>query len=179
MFFKSSFIRFKSISFILAFFLFNVCRISAQNENNSAFIQSKKAFNFHEIPLIFDVNYSITDKSLLTGGIELCLNSESYNKLFLGIGYGITNSYNGNYYGLPDIHLSYNTQYLLFLKGGASTKHAYVVSGLTLFNMIDLGLGYSHPFSENKVPEIKGFTISTTFRFTNKPKKIYTQMKIM
>ncbi|WP_433835015.1 hypothetical protein [Flavobacterium anhuiense] len=179
MFFNSSIIHFKSISLILAFFLFNVCRIAAQNEGNSTFTPSKKNFNFQELPFVFDLNYSIADKSLLTGGIELCLNSASYNKLFLGLGYGITNSYNGNYYGLPDIHLSYNTQYLLFVKGGTSTKHAYIVSGLTLFNMIDLGFGYSHPFSENKIPEIKGFTINTTFRFTNKPKKIYTQMKIM
>jgi hypothetical protein len=179
MLFNFSITHFKKISFILTFFIFNVCRISAQNENNSAFIPPKETFNFYETPLIFDVNYSIADKSLLTGGIELCLNSENYNKLFFGIGYGITNSYDGNYYGLPDIHLSYNTQYLLFLKGGVSTKHAYLVSGLTLFNMIDLGFGYSHPFSENKIPEIKGFTLNTTFRFTNKPKKIYTQMKIM
>lgn len=143
---------------------------------DSAFLSPKKTLDF---PLIFDLNYSTANKSLFSAGVELCLNPDSYNKFFLGAGYGITNSYNGNYFGLPDFHLSYNTQYLLFLKGGASTKHAYIVSGLTLFNMMDLGFGYSKPFSDNKIPEIKGFTINITFRLTTKPKKIYTQMKMM
>lgn len=146
---------------------------------DSQFFGPKKSLTFNEFPLIFDLNYSLADKSLLTAGIEFCLDCKKDNKLFLGVGYGITNSYNGNYYGLPDLHLSYNTQYLLFFKGGASTKHAYAVSGLTLFNLIDLGFGYSQPFSQNKIPEIKGFTINTTFRFTSQPKKVYTQMRII
>lgn len=128
--------------------------------------------------LILYLNYSIADKSLFTGGLEFCLDCEEYkNKLFLGLGYGITNRYNGQYYGLPDIHLSYNTEYLLFIKAGSSNKNAYALGGLTLLNMIDLGLGYSFPYNKEKIPTYEGFTASLTFRIT-KNKKAYTRVFI-
>lgn len=128
--------------------------------------------------LIFNLNYSIADKSLLTGGLEFCLNCKDKNKLFLGAGYGITNSYNGKYYGLPDVHLSYNTEYLLFLKVGSSSKNAYAMGGFTLFNRMDLGFGYSFPYNKEKIPAYQGFTTSLTFRIT-KNKDVYTKLNII
>ncbi|MFH6965482.1 hypothetical protein [Flavobacterium sp. FlaQc-28] len=128
--------------------------------------------------LIFNLNYSIADKSLLTTGLEFCLDCKNKNKLFLGAGYGITNSYNGKYYGLPDVHLSYNTEYLLFLKAGSSSKNAYAMGGFTLFNRIDLGLGYSFPYNKEKKPTFQGFTTSLTFRIT-KNKEVYTKLNII
>ncbi len=134
-------------------------------------------FKFPEWP-IFYLNYSIADKSILTTGLEFCLECRDKNKLFFGAGYGITNSYNGKYYGLPDIHLSYNTENFLFVKAGSSSKNAYVVSGLTLLNSIDLGFGYSFPYNKEKIPTYQGFTTSITFRIS-KNKNVYTDLKIM
>jgi hypothetical protein len=128
-------------------------------------------------PILY-VNYSIANKSLLTGGLEFCLDCKNKNKFFLGAGYGITNSYDGNYYGLPDMHLSYNTKNLLFLKAGSSSKNAYAVGGLTVFNMIDLGLGYSFPYNKEKIPTFEGFTASISFRIT-KNKDVYTKLNII
>lgn len=156
------------------------------DENNGAI--DTREFNFKENyntpkfgipnwPILY-LNYSIADKSLFTAGLEFCLDCKDKNKLFLGAGYGITNSYNGKYYGLPNIHLSYNTEYLVFLKAGSSSKSAYTMTGLTLFNMIDLGIGYSFPYNKEKIPTYKGFTTSITFRFTNN-KNVYGKFKIM
>lgn len=141
-------------------------------ENNNS-----SKFKISDWPILY-LNYSIADKSLLTAGLEFCLDCKNKNKLFLGAGYGITNSYNGRYYGLPDVHLSYNTEYLLFLKAGSSSKNAYAMGGLTLFNMIDLGLGYSFPYNKEKSPTYQGFTTSLTFRIT-KNKEVYTKLNII
>lgn len=149
--------------------------IDANNFNYKKNTNNSK-FKIPEWPILY-LNYSIANKSLFTGGLEFCL-TRSKNKLFLGAGYGITNSYDGNYYGLPDVHLSYNTEYLLFIKAGSSSKNAYAVGGLTVFNMIDLGLGYSFPYNKEKIPTYEGFTVSISFRFT-KNKDVYTKLNII
>ena len=124
-------------------------------------------------PPITYLNYSIADKSLLTLGTEFCLNCQTSKKLFLGLGYGVTNSYNGQYYGLPDLHLSYNVS-ILFAKIGTTHKNSYLLGGLTLMNFIDLGFGYSLPYDKNKAPAFEGFTMSLNLRFTRN-KKAYSQ----
>lgn len=134
-------------------------------------------FRIPDWPILY-LNYSIANKSLLTAGMEFCLDCHTDNKLFIGAGYGITNSYNGKYYGLPDLHLSFNTEYFLFLKAGTSTKNAYAMGGVTFLNMIDLGLGYSFPYNKEQIPTYQGFTTSITFRFTNN-KNVYGKFKIM
>ncbi|MBS7252795.1 hypothetical protein [Flavobacterium branchiicola] len=126
---------------------------------------------------IFYIDYKIANKSLLTGGLEFCLDCQNKNKLFIGAGFGITNSYNGNYYGLPDLHLSYNRE-LLFFKTGSSHKNAYVLGGFTFLNAIDLGLGYSFPYTNENIPVYKSFTTSLTFRIS-KNKKAFGQLKMM
>lgn len=126
---------------------------------------------------IFNLNYSIANKSLLTGGLEFCLNCKSENKLFLGAGFGITNSYSGNYYGLPDIHLSYSKE-LLFIKTGSSNKNAYAIGGFTFLNKFDLGIGYSLPYNNEKIPTYKGFTTSLTLRLT-KNEKAYQKFNMI
>lgn len=125
---------------------------------------------------IFYVGYSIATKSQFTGGLEFCLDCKDKNKLFLGLGYGIT-SYDGKYYGLTDLHLSYNKEFF-FIKTGASDKNAYALAGLTLLNMIDLGFGYSASFNKEKTPVIKGFTFGISFRFT-KNNDAYSKLKMM
>ncbi len=134
-------------------------------------------FKFPDWPILY-LNYSIADKSLLTAGLEFCLDCQNKNKIFLGAGYGITNSYNSRYYGLPDVHISVNSEYFLFLKVGSSTKNAYAMGGITLFNAMDLGLGYSFPYNKEKIPTYQGFTTSITFRITNN-KNAYNQLKVM
>lgn len=125
-------------------------------------------------PPITYLNYSIAEKSLLTLGSEFCLDCRNDNqKIFLGLGYGITNSYNGNYYGLPDLHLSYNIS-ILFAKAGTTHKNAYLLGGLTLMNFIDLGFGYSQPYNKNKAPGFEGFMMSLNLRLTRN-KKVYHQ----
>ncbi|MFB9078584.1 hypothetical protein ACFFLS_15205 [Flavobacterium procerum] len=147
----------------IALFSFNT---NAQN--------TKSDFTFEPI---FYVNYSIANKSLLTGGLEFCLDCKDENKLFLGAGYGVTNSYNGNYYGLPDIHLSYNKE-LLFIKTGSSNKNAYAIGGFTFLNRFDLGFGYSFPYNNEKTPVYKGFTTSLTLRLT-KNEKAYQKFNMI
>lgn len=138
--------------------------------------EKNTGFKIPESP-IFYIDYKIANKSLLTGGIEFCLDCQNKNKLFLGAGFGITNSYNGNYYGFPDLHVSYNTE-SLFFKTGSSHKNAYVLGGFTFLNAIDLGLGYSFPYTKENIPIYKGFTTSLTLRFSNN-KKAFGQFKIM
>lgn len=125
---------------------------------------------------IFYINYSITVKSQFTGGLEFCLDCEDRNKLFLGLGYGVS-SYDDNYFGLPDVHLSYNTTNFGFIKIGGSNRNIYAMAGLTFLNLIDLGAGYSYPLKNDKIPELKGFTFGLTFRITNK-QNAYGKLKI-
>jgi hypothetical protein len=125
---------------------------------------------------IFYINYSITVKSQFTGGLEFCLDCEDRNKLFLGLGYGLS-SYDNNYFGLPDVHLSYNTTNFGFIKIGGSNRNIYAIAGLTFLNLMDLGFGYSYPITNDKTPELKGFTFGLTFRITNN-QKAYGKLKI-
>lgn len=138
--------------------------------NNNA-----SGFKIPQWPILY-LSYSIATKSQFTGGLEFCLDCKEENKLFLGLGYGIT-SYDGKYYGLPDIHLSYNIQKSIFIKAGGSDKSAYALAGLTFLNMIDLGFGYSAPFDKEKTPVVKGFTFGITFRFTNN-KNVYGRLRM-
>lgn len=115
----------------------------------------------------FYISYSIAVKSQFTGGLEFCLDCQNDNKLLIGLGYGITR-YNEKTYGFPDLHLSYNlTENWVFAKIGSSHKNAYALAGLTLINIMDLGIGYSVPFNQENIPVIKGFTFGTTIRFTD------------
>lgn len=132
-------------------------------------------FRILEWPIIY-LGYSIATKSQFTGGLEFCLDCKQENKLFLGLGYGIT-SYDGKYYGLPDVHLSYNIQKAFFVKAGSSDKNAYALAGFTFLNAIDLGFGYSTTFNKEKPPVLKGFTFGLTFRFTNN-KNVYGHLKM-
>ncbi|AWK07380.1 hypothetical protein HYN56_07940 [Flavobacterium crocinum] len=129
-------------------------------------------FRIPSSPITY-INYSIADKSLLTAGYEFCLDCQTPKKLFLGLGYGVTNSYNRQYYGLPDLHLSYNVS-ILFAKIGTTHKNSYLLGGLTLMNFIDLGFGYSLSYDKNKAPAFEGFTMSLNLRFTRN-KKAYSQ----
>jgi hypothetical protein len=123
-------------------------------------------------PPIIYLNYSIVEKSLLTLGTEFCLDCRNDKKIFLGLGYGVTNSYNGNYYGLPDLHLSYNN-FILFAKAGTTHKNTYILGGLTLMNLIDLGFGYSQPYNKNMTPGFEGFMMSLNLRITENKKAYY------
>ncbi|MET3027198.1 hypothetical protein ABXT06_11000 [Flavobacterium sp. UW10123] len=134
-------------------------------------------FKVPELP-IFYIDYKIANKSLLTGGLEFCLNCKNENKLFLGAGFGVTNSYNGNYYGLPDIHLSYSKE-LLFIKTGSSHKNAYAIGGVTFLNVFDLGIGYSFPYTNEKTPVYKGFTTGITLRLARESKNAYQKFNII
>ncbi|WP_428230237.1 hypothetical protein [Flavobacterium sp.] len=136
---------------------------------------TKNKFEFPEWPILY-LDYKIATKSQFIGGLEFCLACENKNKLFLGLGFGVT-SYNGTYYGLPDLHLSYNRE-VLFVKSGLSDKHAYALAGVTILNMIDLGFGYSQPYNKDKIPVIKGFTFGATFRFSRN-QNAYTKIRIM
>ncbi|WDF64010.1 hypothetical protein [Flavobacterium sp. KACC 22763] len=134
-------------------------------------------FRIPDWPILY-LNYSIANKSLLTAGMEFCLDCYSDNKLFIGAGYGITNSYSDKYYGLPDLHLAYNSKTGWFCKAGASNKHAYTLVGLSWLNAIDFGLGYSQPFSYEKAPVIKGLLFGLNIRLT-KNKDAILPMKFM
>lgn len=148
------------------------------------FYNYKKKFDFEffpEWPIIY-AETKIASKFQFTMGLEVCLmgsKKEDDNKLFFGLGYGITN-YDKHVFGVPDIHLSYNVNSMywpVFCKIGASNRHAYALTGLTFFNALDLGIGYSFPFEKQKTPEIKGPTLGIVFRFS-KNDNIFTSMKL-
>lgn len=155
------------------------------NENNSE--SHSQDFNYKQTYyrsnslelselLILNLSYSYADRNQFTGGLEYWRCGSGDTKGFFGIGYGVT-SYNGKYYGLPDLHLSVNRN-LLFVKAGTSNRHAYTLAGISAFNMMDLGIGYSLPYSNTKNPVIKGFTFGVTFRITKNP-DAYQKLKIM
>jgi hypothetical protein len=150
----------------------NEMLLNSQNYN----YKEKRTYKLFEWQPIFYVNYSITVKSQFTGGLEFCLDCEDDNKLFLGLGYGIS-SYDRRYFGIPDAYLSLNTANWGFLKIGGSNRNLYSLAGISLFNFIDLGLGYSYPLTQDKIPELKGFTFGLTFRITNN-KNAYGRLKI-
>ena len=102
-------------------------------------------------------------------------NTKNHNKRFLGTGYGMVN-YNGKIHGIPDLHLSYNVETLLFAKLGSSNCHANSLIGISVFNTVDLGIGYSFPYKNSSV-KIQGFTIGATIRFTKKD-DVYGKLKI-
>jgi hypothetical protein len=150
----------------------NETLLNAQNYN----YKEKPTSKLLDWQPIFYINYSITIKSQFTGGLEFCLDCEDKSKLFFGLGYGIS-SYDGKYFGLPDVHLSLNTESLLFIKVGGSNRNLYSVAGFSLLNLIDLGFGYSYPLIQDKTPELKGFTFGLTFRITNN-KDAYVPLRI-
>ena len=148
--------------------------VNAQNNNyKSIYKKTSKLLGWQPI---FYINYSITVKSQFTGGLEFCLDCEDRNKLFFGLGYGIS-SYDHSYFGLPDAYLSYNTAKFGFVKVGGSNRNIYTMAGLTFLNVMDLGFGYSYPVINDKSHEIKGFTFGTTIRISNN-KKAYENLKI-
>ncbi|PIF30146.1 hypothetical protein CLU81_0551 [Flavobacterium sp. 9] len=118
------------------------------------------------VPIIIPyVDYKNVTKNQFIGGFEFCLDKDNYNKLLLGVGFGIT-SYSDTCYGLPDLHLSYlSNDDLLFFKAGTSDRHAYALVGRGS-GVMDLGLGYSYPYNKNDFPVIKGFTLGITMRLT-------------
>ncbi|KRD10896.1 hypothetical protein ASE21_04020 [Flavobacterium sp. Root901] len=133
------------------------------------------SFQFPE-SLILNLSYSYAERNQFTAGLEYWKCGSGTTKAFLGIGYGIT-GYNNKYYGLPDLHLSINRS-LLFIKAGTSNRHAYALAGISAFNMVDLGIGYSLPYSNINNPVIKGFTFGAAFRITKNP-DAYQKLKIM
>ncbi len=146
------------------------------SKNNNYNSKSKPFSTTKAWQPIFYINYAITVKSQFTGGLEFCLDCESKSKLFLGLGYGIS-SYGKRYFGLPDVYLSYNTEYLLFVKMGGSNRNVYSLLGVSLLNFVDLGFGYSYPILKDTAPELKSFIFGLTFRLTNN-QDAYTPLKI-
>ena len=141
----------------------------------SFFLFSSKIFA--QFQPIYYADYSYADRHLLRGGLEFMLtnNTKNHNKLFLGTGYGMVN-YNGKIHGIPDLHVSYNVETLLFAKLGSSNYHANSLIGISVFNTVDLGIGYSFPYKNSSV-KIQGFTIGATIRFTKKD-DVYGKLKI-
>lgn len=144
--------------------------------NNSYLYKSTSKLSLLDWKPIFYINYSITVKSQFTGGLEFCLSCQQDNKLFLGLGYGISR-YNNEYFVLPDTYISFNTNGLLFAKIGGSNRNIYSLVGVSVLNLTDIGFGYSFPITNDKTPELKGFTFGITFRITNNS-KAYIPLRI-
>ncbi len=147
----------------------------SQDFNYKQTYYHSNSFQFPE-SLILNLSYSYAQRNQFTAGLEYWKCGSGETKAFFGIGYGIT-SYNNKYYGLPDLHLSVNRN-LLFIKAGTSNRHAYALAGVSAFNMMDLGIGYSLPYNNINNPVIKGFTFGVTFRITKNP-DAYQKLKIM
>jgi hypothetical protein len=153
---------------------YNEQGVTAKEEFNYKEYNNRSGFRIPYKPIVY-LDYKNATRNQYTGGLEFCLDCENDSKLFLGLGFGVT-SYNENSYGLPDLHLSYNKN-LFFIKAGTSDKNAYALAGLSMFNALDFGLGYSQQFNNDKYPVIKGFTFGATFRITNN-QKAYIKLKL-
>ncbi|EOG6894804.1 hypothetical protein ACLH3T_000132 [Flavobacterium psychrophilum] len=142
--------------------------------------QAKSNFflNLSSLKLIYYVEYFNTNRSQLKGGFEFYLNpnARNDNRFFFGLGYGLVNSF-GYIKGLPDYHISYNKNNGYFFKFGGSDRNLYVLTGISFLNAIDLGVGYSVSMGENRLPEIRGFTVGFTIRMSAND-AVYEKLKI-
>jgi hypothetical protein len=125
---------------------------------------------------IYYVDYSYAHRNQMKIGLEWLINSsENDDKLFLGTGLGVV-YHHEKLQVLPDLHMNYNTESGYFLKAGSSLSHAYMLGGISFLNFLDLGIGYSLPYQDGKMP-IKGFTIGLTLRLTGND-NAYGKLKI-
>ena len=138
---------------------------------------NKRSFLSGYYPIYY-IDYSFVKGHLLRAGLEFKIydaDDDTSNKLFLGIGYGLTNN-PSKIQGIGDLHLTYNIQTLLFIKAGTSQYHAYALAGISLLNMADLGIGYSKSYQNSNL-NIQGFTAGITVRLTNKD-NVYGRLDI-
>ena len=133
-------------------------------------------FNAQKWQPIYYADYTYANRNQLKAGLEWFLsNPENDNKVFLGTGFNAV-YHDSKIRVLPELHITYNPKSGYFLKTGSSLSHAYVLGGVSFLNAIDLGVGYSVPYQENKLP-IKGFTVGVTVRMTNN-NQAYSNFKI-
>jgi hypothetical protein len=73
--------------------------------------------------------------------------------------------------------VSYNQDKGLMAKISVFNTNAALLGGITIFNVLDLGLGYTYPIQKNEPIQLKGFIIGLTARLTRN-NAIYGKLKL-
>ena len=131
-------------------------------------------YGLHD-PSVFYVEYVNSDRNQLKAGLEVFTRTRNY-RLFYGVGYGLVNS-NKQIKGLLDYHVSYNSNNGFLVKISGSDRNVAPIIGVSLLNALDLGVGYSFPIKKDEIPEIQGFTVGLTVRFS-KNNDVYEDFNI-
>ncbi len=127
------------------------------------------------MPQTVFVTYEYAHRNTLQSGIEFCINQNYNDKFFVGLGYGIGIEA-GKKFGFPTAHLKFNSKEGYLCQLGFTNAKITTSTGITLYNAIDLQLGYSFPFHNESLPQLKGITFGITVRFS-KNKKVFGSMK--
>ncbi|MDR0228911.1 MAG: hypothetical protein LBI72_07595 [Flavobacteriaceae bacterium] len=124
---------------------------------------------------IFNVGYSYGTHSMLQLGMEYDIINRDEKWLFIGGGV-IATPYYKEWHWLPYVDVT-RSNGIGFYGIKASTKHIQPQVGVSLLNFMDVGLGYAIPFSNDIIPEIKGFNVGLKIRFSRND-KVYPNLKI-
>ncbi|MCC9042482.1 hypothetical protein LNQ81_07215 [Myroides sp. M-43] len=124
---------------------------------------------------IFNVGYTQGTHSMLQVGMEYDVINTDKHWLFLGGGV-MTTPYHKEWHWLPYVDITKGNG-LLSYGAKASTRHVQPQVGVSLLNLIDIGLGYAIPFSNDKAPLIKGFNLNIKIRISGND-NVYPKLKI-
>lgn len=124
---------------------------------------------------IFNLGYSQGTHSMLQLGMEYDVVSTEKAWLFVGGGVMVT-PYHKEWHWLPYIDVTHGNG-LGYYGAKVSTKHIQPQIGITLLNLMDIGVGYAIPFGNNIVPEIKGFNLNMKIRISSND-EVYPKLKI-
>lgn len=124
---------------------------------------------------IFNVGYSQGTHSMLQLGMEYDIMSNKEKWLFIGGGVMATPYYK-EWHWLPYMDVTRGNG-LGFYGMKVTTKHIQPQVGVSLLNLMDIGLGYAIPFNDDKIPLIKGFNLNLKIRLSGND-NVYPKLKI-
>lgn len=124
---------------------------------------------------ILTLGYTQGTHSIFQFGMEYDLINNNDQWLFIGAG-AMTTKYMDKQYWMPYLDVTHSGG-VAFYGVKASTKHIQPQLGISLLNMVDLGVGYAIPFNEGKLPVIKGFNFNLRIRITGN-EDVYPKLKI-
>ncbi|MCO7724162.1 hypothetical protein NJB85_13325 [Myroides odoratimimus] len=124
---------------------------------------------------IFNVGYNQGTHSMIQLGVEYDVLSSDEKWLFVGGGVFAT-PYHKEWHWLPYVDIT-KSNGLLFYGAKTSTKYVQPQVGISLLNLMDIGLGYGIPFNEDRIPVIKGFNLNIKIRLSGND-SVYPKLKM-
>ncbi|EPH10191.1 hypothetical protein HMPREF9713_02540 [Myroides odoratimimus CCUG 12700] len=124
---------------------------------------------------ILNVGFQQGSHSMFQLGVEYDVLSSDEKWLFVGGGV-LATPYHKEWHWLPYVDVT-KSNGLLFYGVKASTKHVQPQVGISLLNLMDIGLGYGIPFNEDRIPVIKGFNLNIKIRLSGND-SVYPKLKM-